>query len=148
MLENWSLNIISIHERKFRHEGRTGLDYPLYMIGEVEKEFELSNLPRMPHLKEKTACEKFPVGWNIYTLPETNFYKLIEIKFDNRFKDFCQYEKDKDWLKTGKFVTEFLKSLLMNLIEWRWDNNDRDLNILHKTYKRNLGMSFSTKNSK
>ena len=75
----------------------------------------------------------------MYTLPETNFYKLIEIKFDNHFKEFRLKISEDETRKQGGFMKEFFKSLMMNFIEWKWDLDELDLDIIHRTYKNLIG---------
>ena len=106
---------------------------------------KIAGLPRMPHLKEKTASKIFPVGWKLYTFPETNVYKMVEIKFDNRFKNFAEQFLSEKKRNTGKFLTEFFKCLVMNLIEWDWDAANPKLDIAQSTYKDCLGI-LKTKN--
>ena len=139
MLTTWINNIRSFQKTKFRSRSYTSLNQPVKNIGSGLSEPEIASLPRLPHLKEKTAAEIFPVGWKLYTLPETNLYKLVEIKFDNRFKSFAGAVTSARKMNTGKFLTEFFKCLVMDLIEWDWGVENPKLDIVHSTYKRCLG---------
>lgn len=139
ILTTWSTNLKSIHPRKYRNSGYTNLGQPLRYLDIGTTKADLLCLPRLPHLKKSTACEKFPVGWNLYSLPETNLYKLVEIKFDNRLKTFNHWENNPENKVIGKFMSEFYKCLMMNFIEWKWDLTTPDYTVIHCTYKKVLG---------
>ena len=144
ILTTWSTNLKSIHKNKFRNLGYTSSGQDIKYLDVGIKKADLLVLPRLPHLKKKTASEKFPVGWHLYNLPETNFYKLVEIKFDNRYKAFCHWESDKDRRKIGYFMVEVFKCLVMNFIEWKWDVENINLSIAQTTYKKVLGTPYSS----
>ena len=72
-------------------------------------------------------------------MPETNLYKIIEVKLDNKLKNFQLSDVSENQFVIAKFLTGFFKSLLMNSLEWIWDSDKVKWNFVNDTYKRNLG---------
>ena len=92
----------------------------------------------MGHLERKTPSKRFPVGYVCYVMPESNLYKVIEKKFDRVVANFEKTDPSYAKFAIVRFVGEFFKVLLMDFVEWKWDADFPEFDIISEAYKRVL----------